>query len=174
MESRNANSSAASRVAALRHDRSAPALDDALLVVAAYITSVGGSETHIYSATNDFDRGLHELVGMSVFALTLVRMGWRAIVPPPKSAEMPAWMQFGSKIGHWTIYLLLLLVPLTAVFGACLEGHPLTLLGLAVIQPWVVQSRQFGLDLADIHGWLGNALVWFAGAHAIVALYYHF
>jgi len=33
----------------------------ALLVVAAYITSVGGSETHIYSATNDFDRGLHEL-----------------------------------------------------------------------------------------------------------------
>ena len=50
-----------------------------LLVVVAYVVSVGGSETRIYSSVNDFSRGLHELLGMSVFALTLVRACWREV-----------------------------------------------------------------------------------------------
>src|SRR5690348_10741586 len=50
----------------------------ALLVVVAYIVSVGGPETRVYSPANDFSRGLHELLGISVFALTLMRVCWRA------------------------------------------------------------------------------------------------
>src|SRR5258706_16080463 len=65
----------------------------ALLVVVAYIVSVGGPETRVYSAVNDFSRGSHELLGMSVFALTLVRLCWRTIFPSPKSPEMPARME---------------------------------------------------------------------------------
>jgi len=145
-----------------------------LLVVAAYIASVGGSETRIYSSANDFSRGLHELLGISVFSLTLVRVCWRAIFPPPKSPEMPAWMELGARLGHWTIYSLLMLVPVTAILGAWLEGHPLTVLVLGNIQPWLPQSQQLGLELANIHGWLSNVLIWFAGLHATAALYHHF
>jgi cytochrome b561 len=145
-----------------------------LLVVAAYIASVGGSETRIYSSANDFSRGLHELLGMSVFALTLVRVCWRAMFSPPKSADMPAWMELGATLGHWTIYALLVLVPLTAILGAWLEGHPLTVLALGNIQHWLPQSRQLGLVLANIHGWLSNVLIWLAGLHAAAALYHHF
>jgi cytochrome b561 len=145
-----------------------------LLVVIAYIASVGGSETRIYGPANDFSRGLHELLGMSVFALTLVRVCWRAIFPPPKSADMPSWMELGAKLGHWTIYALLVLVPLTAILGAWLEGHPLTMLVVGNIQPWVPQSRQLGLALANIHGWLADVLIWLAGLHAAAALYHHF
>ena len=70
-----------------------------LLVVVAYIASPGGPETRVYSSVKDFSRGLHELLGMSVFALTLVRVCWRAIFPPPKSSEMPAWMELGGGSG---------------------------------------------------------------------------
>ena len=145
-----------------------------LLVVAAYIVSVGGPETRVYSPANDFSRGLHELLGMSVFVLTLVRMGWRAIFPPPKGPEMPAWMELGARLGHWAIYALLVLVPVTAILGAWLEGHPLTVLALGNIQPWLPQSRPLGLELANLHGWLGDALIWLAGLHATAALYHHF
>ena len=146
----------------------------ALLVVVSYILSVGGPETRVYSPANDFSRGLHELLGMSVFALTLVRLCWRAIVPPPKGPEMPAWMELGAKLGHWAIYALLVLVPVTAVLGAWLAGHPLTVLAVGNIQPWLPQSRQLGIELANIHRWLGDVLIWIAGLHATDALYHHF
>jgi cytochrome b561 len=145
-----------------------------LLLVVAYIASVGGSETRVYSSANDFSRGLHELLGMSVFAVTLVRVAWRAIFPPPKSPAMPAWMELGAKLGHWTIYALLALVPVTAILGAWLEGHPLTLLILGNIQPLIPEPRQLGLVLANLHGWLGDVLIWLAGLHAAAALYHHF
>ena len=94
----------------------------ALLVVVAYIVSVGGPETRVYSPANDFGRGLHELLGISVFALTLARVGWRAIFAPPKRPEMAAWAELGGRLGHWAIYALLVLVPVTAILGAWLEA----------------------------------------------------
>ena len=146
----------------------------ALLVVAAYITSVGGPEARLYSPIKDFSRELHELIGISVFVLTLVRVGWRRAFPPPRSPDMPTWMQLGGKLGQLAIYVLLILVPVTAILGAWLEGHPLTFLVIGDIQPWLPQSRQLGLELADVHGWLGNLLIWLAGLHAAAALYHHF
>src|SRR5260370_1774900 len=146
----------------------------ALLVVVAYIVSVGGPETRVYSAVNDFSRGSHELLGMSVFALTMTRVCWRTIFPSPKSPEMPAWMEVGAKLGQWALYALLVLVPVTAIVGAWLEGHPLTLLAVGNIQPWLAQSPQLGLALGDIHGWLGDALMWLPGLPATAPLYHHF
>ncbi|MEA2976205.1 MAG: hypothetical protein QOF19_1725 [Alphaproteobacteria bacterium] len=146
----------------------------ALLVIAAYIVSPGGSEARIYAPANDFNRSLHELLGISVFTLTLLRVCWRAMYPPPLSPEMPAWMELGGRLGHWAIYALLVLVPITAILGAWLAGHPLTLLGLGNIQPWLSPSRPFGLWLANLHGWLGNVLIWVAGFHAAAALFHHF
>jgi hypothetical protein len=66
-------------------------------VVVAYIVSVGGPQTRVYSAVNDFSRELHELLGMSVFAPTMARVRWRTIFPSPTSPEMPAWMEIGAK-----------------------------------------------------------------------------
>jgi len=146
----------------------------ALLVIVAYIVSPGGSETRIYAQANDFTRGLHESIGISVFTLTLLRVSWRALVSPPKSPKMPTWIEMGAQLGHWTIYALLVLAPLTAILGAWLEGHPLTLLGLGNIPSPLLPSRTLGLWLADLHGWLGNALIWLAGFHAAAALYHHF
>ena len=87
-------------------------------MIVAYITSVGGSETRVYAPANDFTRGLHELLGMGVFARTLVRLSWRTIFPRLKSPEMPAWMERGAKLAHWAMYTLLVLLPVTAILGA--------------------------------------------------------
>ena len=145
----------------------------AIVVVVAYIVSPGGTETRVYAAANDFSRGLHELVGLAVFFLSFARVCWRALFPPPPSPPMPAWMERAAKLGHWAIYVLLVLVPVTAILGAWFEGHPLTVLGAGNIAPPVPQARPVGLALADIHGWLGNVLIWLAGAHAVAALYHH-
>jgi cytochrome b561 len=87
---------------------------------------------------------------------------------------MSVWMKLGARLGHWAIYALLALVPVTAILGAWFEGHPLTVLAVGNLQPWLPPSRPFGLVLADIHGWLGDVLIWLAGVHAAAALYHHF
>jgi len=145
-----------------------------LLVIIAYIISVGGPEMRVYSSANDFRRELHELLGLTVFVLTLVRMWWRAISPPPNGPEMPIWMKLGARVSHWTIYALLVVVPVTAILGAAFEGRPLTVLAVGNIQLGLPQSLQLGLVWANIHGWLGDALIWLAGFHAAAALFHHF
>src|SRR5258708_15326683 len=83
----------------------------ALLVVVAYIVSVGGSETRVYSSANDFSRGLHELLGMSVFALTVLRVYWRGGFSPPRIPPSTPWLQDRVQLGPCAMYVLARLVP---------------------------------------------------------------
>jgi cytochrome b561 len=72
------------------------------------------------------------------------------------------------------LYVLLFAVPLTAISGAWLEGHALTLLGGLAIPPATVESHELGAKIAEIHTWLGDAIMWVAGTHALAALIHHF
>ena len=72
------------------------------------------------------------------------------------------------------LYVLLFGVPLTAITGAWLEGHPITLLAGIEIPPVLVLSHDTGATIASIHAWLGDAILWVAGLHALAGLYHHF
>jgi cytochrome b561 len=146
----------------------------AVLVVAAFVYGPGGSEQRVYSLARDFDRQLHETLGLAVLGLALLRLAWRAFDAAPEDPPAPPWMRFSSKIVQAAMYVLLLLLPLTAISGAWLEGHPLTLLGSIRIGPWLAEQHSLGSAIAAIHGWLGDAILWVAGGHAAAALYHHF
>jgi cytochrome b561 len=54
------------------------------------------------------------------------------------------------------------------------EGHSLTFLwGLEVAAPFA-KSEGLGDILGDVHGLLGNTIMWVAGLHATAALYHHY
>jgi cytochrome b561 len=146
----------------------------AFLVVVAFVYGPGGSEQQVYSLAREFDRQIHETLGISVLAMTLIRMAWRAIDAAPDDPPMPPWMSRSSKLVHAAIYMLLLAVPLTAISGAWLEGHPLTFLGNVRVAPLLAEAHDVGSTIASIHTWLGDAILWVAGAHAAAALYHHF
>ncbi|TFZ07705.1 cytochrome b [Ramlibacter humi] len=145
----------------------------AILVVVAFIYGPGGSETRIYSAARDADRRLHETLGLCVLALTAVRLCWRAFSPRPDPVAVSRWMGLAAKAVQVLLYALLFAVPLTAISGAWLEGHPVTWLG-GDIGPWVRESHGIGATLSELHGWLGDTILWLAGLHALAALYHHF
>lgn len=57
---------------------------------------------------------LHKSVGLTVLALSLVRLGWRiANPPPPLPAHMPAWERLAAKATHWAFYALMIALPLS-------------------------------------------------------------
>src|SRR4030081_1029492 len=86
----------------------------AILVLVAYIYGPGGSEERVYSPARDFDRQLHETLGMCVFALVLMRLLWRMVDTRPDPPQVPRWMGIATKALHWALYLLLFALPLTA------------------------------------------------------------
>jgi cytochrome b561 len=145
-----------------------------ILVIAAYVLSPGGSEEHVYSAAGEAGRRMHETLGLSVFVLTLVRLVWRARDGDPVDPPMPAVMRYAAKIVHVTLYLLLLAVPLTAILGAWLEGHPLTLLVAGDVAPLLPLAHGVGQTFATIHTYLGDTILWLAGLHAAAGLFHHF
>jgi cytochrome b561 len=144
----------------------------AILVLVAFIYGPGGSEERVYSAAVDADRQLHETLGLCVFALVVLRLLWRLVDAHPDPAQVSRWMGIASKAVQWMLYVLLFAVPLTSITGAWLEGHPLTLLGGVKIGPLLGLSHDTGAWIANLHGWLGDALLWLAGLHAVAALYH--
>ncbi len=145
----------------------------AVLVLAAFIYGPGGSEERVYSAAVDFDRQIHETLGATVFTLVLVRVLWRIVATHPALPAGPRWMKLASRGLEAALYLLLLAVPLTAIAGAWLEGHPLTLLGGFRIASPVALSHDTGESIAKLHTWLGDTLMWLAGLHALAAIFHH-
>jgi cytochrome b561 len=57
---------------------------------------------------------LHKSIGLTVLALTLVRLLWRLMHrPPPLAAGMPAWERLAARVSHWGFYALTLALPLS-------------------------------------------------------------
>jgi cytochrome b561 len=164
------------RSSRIRYGATAQALHwaTAILVLIAFLYGPGGSEQRVYSAAADADRRLHETLGLCVFALALVRVLWRLVDTGPERAAVARWMRWASTAVQLTLYLLLFALPLTAITGAWLEGHPLTLLGGLQIAPRLAEVHALGAQVATIHGWLGDAILWLAGLHALAALGHHF
>ena len=145
-----------------------------VLVGTAYIVSPGGPEDRIYSPAFDFSRQLHETLGILVFALVLLRILWRLFEPTPEPPSMAPWMKYSAVAAHLGLYALLLAIPSTAIAGAWLEAHPITLFGIGTIGPMLPQAHDLGQTIAYIHTILGNVIIWLAGFHAVAALFHHF
>jgi cytochrome b561 len=76
---------------------------------------------------------LHKSVGVTVFVLTLLRLGWRlGHKPPPLPQAMPEWEKLVAHAGHWGLYGLMLAMPLVgwAVVSTSPYNIPTTLYGV--------------------------------------------
>ena len=144
-----------------------------VLVLVAFIYGPGGSEQRAYSPAREFDRQLHETLGMCVFGLATMRVLWRTVDTRPGYPQAPRWMVVAAKSMQGALYVLLFALPITAIAGAWLEGHPLTLLAGVEISPLLGLSHDTGVEIATLHTWLGDAIVWLAGFHGLAGLYHH-
>ena len=57
------------------------------------------------------------------------------------------------------LYILLLATPVSAIIGAWLEEHPLTLGMLGSIPPMIPEYRAVGEKVSELHTILGDAVV---------------
>lgn len=151
----------------------------AIAVTIAFILGPGGFGRLMREGIDPASRSdivWHESLGMTVLALTLLRLLWVALRPASPQFRMAGWMRLAGRSMHVALWALLLALPITALLALGSEHHPLTLLGgIRVDQmPFISESGIAKLaDWGDVHGFLGDAIMWLAGLHAAAAIFHH-
>jgi cytochrome b561 len=151
----------------------------AIVVTIAFILGPGGFGRLMRQGVDPATRSdivWHESLGILVLALTLLRLVWVALRPATPQIQMAGWMHLAARLMHVALWALLLALPATAFLALGSEGHPLTLLGGVRVDriPFIAESGIARLvDWGDVHQFMGDAIMWLAGLHAVAAGFHH-
>jgi len=75
---------------------------------------------------------LHMSLGILVFLVTIARIGWRKIVPPPAMLDAPKWSQFAANAAHVLLNLATLLVPIFGYLRVASKGYAADFFGAQI------------------------------------------
>jgi cytochrome b561 len=119
---------------------------------------------------------LHKSIGMTVLALAVLRLAWRAFDPrPAEPASTPHWQALGARAGHALLYALLFAVPLSGWwFDSVTALRPLVFFGLFEIPHIAAANPDLKDFTRETHEWLFWTLVVIATGHAAMALIHQF
>ena len=73
---------------------------------------------------------LHKSVGLTILALVVVRLAWRARHPAPPLHDVPRWEVVASKASHWLLYAILVLMPVSGYLLSAASGARISYFGL--------------------------------------------
>jgi cytochrome b561 len=117
----------------------------------------------------------HKWIGVTVLALTVLRLAWRLLAPPPVlPASMPAWEKRAAGISHRLLYLLLFAAPLSGWLMSSAKGFQTVLFGVLPIPDLLSKNPPLGAALTEVHETLVLMLLGLIGLHVAAALKHHF
>jgi cytochrome b561 len=118
---------------------------------------------------------VHQSIGFVMLLLAIAQLYWRVThAPPPPPEGVPRGQRIAAVITHATLYLLLLVIPISGYIGLAARGRPITVFGLFDL-PHIV-PLDFGLSARaqDIHYYGQYALYVVVTLHVAAALHHHF
>ena len=114
----------------------------------------------------------HEWAGITVFALTALRLGWRLTHRAPP-IDIPPWEKAVAAIVYVAMYLVLIAQPIVGWLMSTAFGFPVVYLGLVHLPAPVSEDRALAERLQGIHETLAYVLVLLVAAHIAGVLYPH-
>jgi len=117
----------------------------------------------------------HESLGLTLFALLLLRLLWRlSHAPPPPSRDLSPLELRASQTVHGLLYLALFALPVSGYILVVAGGDPLSYFGLARV-PRLLSSDRALSDLAlAVHVALQYVVYALVLMHAGAALHHHY
>ena len=118
---------------------------------------------------------LHKSFGLTVLFLTALRLGWRLVQPTPVlPATMPAWQRWSAHLGHFGLYGLLLLMPLSGWAYNWASNFRTPFFGITLLERAGEIDRELRAVASDVHEYAAYALIALLLAHAGAAFYHHY
>lgn len=116
----------------------------------------------------------HKWAGVSILALSAVRLLWRLWHRPPADLPMPAWQARAAHLAHGLLYGLFFAVPLAGWAYSSAAGFPVVVFGVLPLPDWVPVNRELAGALKPLHHGLAYALAAVVTLHVAAALKHHF
>ncbi|WHZ11254.1 MAG: Cytochrome B561 [Burkholderiaceae bacterium] len=117
----------------------------------------------------------HKWIGVTVAALLVLRLAWRAMyVPPPLPPNVPAWEAAAARAGHLLLYLLMAAAPVSGWLMSSALGVSTVYLGRWPLPDLVGRDEALGALLLAVHRILNYALLAAVVLHVAAALKHHF
>ncbi|MES9968660.1 MAG: cytochrome b [Candidatus Thiodiazotropha sp.] len=117
----------------------------------------------------------HKGIGVVLFAVLLLRLGWRYLSPRPD--HLPThkpYERLGASLAHWLLYLLIIIVMISGYLITTADGRP-----LEVFDWFAIPATLSGLDgqediAGKVHLYLAWGIVIVSLLHTLAALKHHF
>ena len=118
----------------------------------------------------------HMAVGMLILLLTVLRLIWRLThTQPAFPQDFAGWERVAARVVHFTFYLLLVGLPLMGWLGSSMEGEAIDVFGAFAIPGLpVAPNRGLGHEILEVHGTLGQVMLYLIVLHVLGALKHHF
>ena len=133
-----------------------------------------GKDLNIWDALTNQLYSSHKLIGVIIFFLVVLRLGYRLIAgPPPPEPTIEPWHKTCSVLNHLALYLLLLIVPILGYIGVAMFPA-LDIFGLFKLPALVAPDKQMSETVFEWHIYGAIALCALIVLHIVAALYHYF
>jgi cytochrome b561 len=117
---------------------------------------------------------VHKTTGLTIFALAVIRLGWRMTHPVPiLPPDLPRWQATFARSTHALLYLLLFLMPMSGFLYTALGGFPVPLFGLYDLADLVPENKPLSEVFKGVHLTLQYVLYAVVALHVSGALQHH-
>ncbi len=112
----------------------------------------------------------HKWAGVSILALSGLRLLWRLDHRPPQDLPMPAWQARAAHAVHGLLYLTFFAVPLSGWAYSSAAGFPIVWFGVLPLPDFVPVDKALAHQLKELHELLAWGLALLVLAHVGAAL----
>ncbi|WP_084619137.1 cytochrome b/b6 domain-containing protein [Thalassobaculum salexigens] len=118
--------------------------------------------------------GWHKSLGLTILAVTVLRLLWRLANPQPPFLGDSAWQRRVSTGAHWLLYACLIAMPVLGWLMSAAANTPVNLFGLVVLPNPIAPDRDLAQLFERAHGTLAYGLLALVALHVAAALKHHF
>lgn len=121
----------------------------------------------------------HKSLGISILALSLFRLIWRFLNPPPAlAAGMKPWEKLLAHGAHWALYFLMIAMPLSGwLLVSASRKYPTIFFGLGEVpflpMPVGIDGKATAEAFEEVHELLANGAILLVLLHVAAALKHH-
>lgn len=112
----------------------------------------------------------HKWEGMTILALSVLRLLWRLTHTPPPSLLMPTWQKKASSSIHLLMYFLFFAVPLVGWAYSSAAGFQVVYFGVVPLPDWVARDADLAGQLKILHKVLAYGLATLLVLHVAAAV----